>query len=45
MTWAERTLARVLLLLATMLADDPEVRKELHAIATHISVHGRHGDG
>jgi hypothetical protein len=38
MTWKDKLIARLLLLLATMLADDPMLKDELHKIATHISV-------
>lgn len=41
MTWKERTIARILLIVATMLADNPGVRQQIDRLATEIQVHGR----
>lgn len=38
MTWREKTLARILLLLARMLADEPELKADLKHLANHIHV-------
>lgn len=36
MTWKQKTICRILLIIANMLAD-PELRKELHSLHYHIS--------
>ena len=38
MTWQAKTIVRILLLIATILADDEALKKELKTLATHISV-------
>lgn len=39
MTWAEKTVVRILLIVARIMTRDVELRKELQNLATHISVH------
>lgn len=41
MTWRQITISRILLLIASMIADDPQVRDELRKLSNHIttSVH------
>lgn len=41
MTWKEKTIVRILLLVARMLAEDSELREELQNLANHISVWGK----
>lgn len=41
MTWREIIIARILLVLARMVADDATVRNELKNLSTHIQVEGR----
>jgi len=43
LTWRERTLIAVLMLVARMLADEEWVHSEVKTLATHINVHGGHG--
>ena len=38
MSWREKTVAKILLLVARMLADDPVVAKQIERLATEISV-------
>lgn len=38
MTWREKLVARLLLLVARMVCDDPAIRQEIQTIATHINV-------
>lgn len=38
MTWREKTIARILLLIARMLCDDPELQTDLKNLSTHIHV-------
>lgn len=44
MTWREKTIATILLLIARMLADDPAIAADLKTLATHISVYGPKND-
>lgn len=39
MTWREKLVARILLLVAQMVADDPAVRQEIKHLAAHVGVH------
>jgi hypothetical protein len=39
-TWKEKTIARILLLIARMLTDDADLTAELKALSNHIGVHG-----
>ena len=39
MNWREKTVARILLIVARLLADDPVIQKEIQNLSTHISVH------
>ena len=41
MTWREKTLARILLIIAVMLADDEPLKKEIRMLSTHITVHAK----
>ena len=38
MTWREKTVAKILLIVARMLADDPRVESEIKNLATDIAV-------
>lgn len=38
MTWREALIARVLLIIARMVCDDPELRSNLRDLSTHIAV-------
>lgn len=38
MTWREQTIARILLILARMLADDSEIRDALKQLATQVNI-------
>ena len=38
MTWREKTIIRILMFIAGMMAESDEVKKELSNLATHISV-------
>lgn len=38
MTWREKLVARILLLIAQMVADDPGVRQELKNLSVHIGI-------
>lgn len=38
MTWREKVVVQILLIIARMLADDEQVRREIKTLATHISV-------
>lgn len=38
MTWLDRTIIKILLIIAKMMARSPELTKELETLATHISV-------
>jgi hypothetical protein len=40
MTFREQIVARILLILARMLADDPVLREELKHLGTHVQVNG-----
>lgn len=40
MTFKEQTIARILLIIARMLSDDPALSKEISELKTHIQVHG-----
>lgn len=40
MTWREQLVARILLLVARMVCDDPALDAEIKTLATHIGVHG-----
>lgn len=40
LTWRERTLVAILLLVARMLSDEQWVHHEIKTLATNISVHG-----
>lgn len=37
MTWREKTVARILLILAKMLTSDGPIRDEIKTLATHIA--------
>ena len=37
-TWKERTIAKILLLLAQLLSEDPELTKKLQHLATEINM-------
>lgn len=39
MTWREKVVVALLLLVARMIADDTSLRAEIKSLATHISVH------
>lgn len=39
MTWREQFIARILLIIARMVADDPVLRDDLKNLANHASVH------
>ena len=39
MTWREKVLVKVLLIVARIFADDPEIALEVKNLSTHISVH------
>jgi hypothetical protein len=43
-TWRERTVARILLLVAMLVSDNAEVRDEIRHLSNHIGVHGRNAD-
>jgi hypothetical protein len=38
LTWREKTLIRILLIVAAMFADETEVKRAVKELATHISV-------
>jgi hypothetical protein len=38
MTWRDQLVARILLIVARMFADDPRVAEDIKNLATHISV-------
>lgn len=40
MNWREVLIARILLIVARMVADDPVIAKEIADLSTHISVNG-----
>jgi hypothetical protein len=44
MTWKQILIARLLLLIARMVADDPVIANELKNLTAHISVHGAKGE-
>lgn len=37
MTWREKTIARILLILAMLLSEDPQLRRELQGLGNHIA--------
>lgn len=39
MSWREKLVARILLVIALLVADDPVVRREVQNLANHIGVH------
>lgn len=39
MTWREKTVVKILLLVARMLCEDPAIEAEVKHLANHISVH------
>lgn len=39
MSWKEKTIARILLILARMMSEDVWLKRELETLSTHISVH------
>lgn len=39
MTWREQLIARILLLVARMVADDPELADALKHLSNHIGIH------
>lgn len=39
MTWREKLVARILLIVALLVADDPAVRQEIKHLSSHIGVH------
>lgn len=41
MTWREQMLCRILLIIAAMLADDPQVADSVKTLATTLQVDGR----
>lgn len=43
MSWSQRTIARILLLVASMLADSDDLRRELKHLSNHLSVGDRSG--
>lgn len=40
MTWKEKTIVRILLIIAKMLAEDPQTELEIKQLAAHVSVWG-----
>lgn len=39
MTWREKTIVRILLIIATMLAEDATLAQEIRNLSSHVSVH------
>jgi hypothetical protein len=39
MTWREKLVARILLLVARLVCDDPAIRDEIKHLSNHIGVH------
>jgi hypothetical protein len=37
-TWREKTVIRILLIIASMLVDDPEIKREISHLGSHIAV-------
>lgn len=45
MTWTERTIVRLVFLVAMILAaNNPEVKKQLQTLSTEINLYGKRGD-
>lgn len=44
MTWRQRTVCRILLLVARIVAGDADLERRLEHLANHIDVHGTQAD-
>lgn len=44
MTWREKTVVAILLIVARMLTDDPAIRAEVKNLATNVAVNAPHPD-
>lgn len=44
MTWREMTIAKILLIVAVIVSNDPEVREQIRNLSNHITVHGREAE-
>jgi len=40
MSWQQKTIIKILMLISLMLADDEALKKELRTLATHLQVSG-----
>lgn len=38
LTWREKTVIRILTIIALMLSQDEKIAREIHALATHVAV-------